>query len=246
VQAHGGAKNPLIVLPDAEMEMTSQIVADSAFGSAGQRCLAGSLALTVGEAREPFSQAIAEAAKRRVIGYGLDEGTEMGPVITGQSKERIQNLIQKAADEGARLLVDGRNPTVRGYERGFFVRPTVLRDLPPTSEIAETEIFGPVLTLVHVDTVDDAIALVNRGRYGNMACLFTTNGPAARKFRYEANVGNVGVNIGVAAPMAWFPFSGWRESFFGTMHGQGMDAVEFFTQKKVVIERWPKTWSRKF
>ena len=246
VQAHGGAKNPLIVLPDAEMEMTSQIVADSAFGSAGQRCLAGSLALTVGEAREPFSQAIAEAAKRRVVGYGLDEGTEMGPVITGQSKERIQNLIQKAADEGARLLVDGRNPTVRGYEKGFFVRPTVLQDLPPASEVAETEIFGPVLSLVHVDTVDEAIALVNRGRYGNMACLFTTSGPAARKFRYEANVGNVGVNIGVAAPMAWFPFSGWRESFFGTMHGQGMDAVEFFTQKKVVIERWPKTWSRKF
>jgi malonate-semialdehyde dehydrogenase (acetylating)/methylmalonate-semialdehyde dehydrogenase len=170
----------------------------------------------------------------------------MGPVITAKSQARIEGLIQKGADEGAQLLVDGRHPTIRGYEQGYFVRPTVLDRIPLDGEIARTEIFGPVLGVMHVDTVDEAIRLVNGGKYGNMACLFTNSGPAARKFRYEAQVGNVGINIGVAAPMAFFPFSGWRESFFGILHGQGKHAVEFFTQTKVVIERWPKEWSRKF
>ncbi len=246
VQAQGGAKNPLIVLPDADTEMTTRIVADSAFGSAGQRCLAASLAVTVGEARGWFPRAISDAAESRVVGFGLDDGVEMGPVITAQSRQRIESLIGKGIDEGAAALVDGRAASVRGYEGGFFVRPTVLQDVPPAGEIAQTEIFGPVLSLMHVETVDDAIALVNSGRYGNMACLFTSSGAAARKFRYEAQAGNIGINIGVAAPMAFFPFSGWRDSFFGDLHGQGMDAVEFFTQKKVVIERWLDDWSRKF
>lgn len=246
VQAQGGAKNPIIILPDADMEMTRNIVADSAFGSAGQRCLAASLAVTVGEARETFSEAIAEAAHKRVVGFGLDEGVEMGPVITAASKARIEGLIQKGADEGAKILVDGRGAYVSGYENGFFVRPTVLSDVPRDSTVARTEIFGPVLSMMHVDTVEDAIEFVNSGAYGNMACLFTSSGAAARKFRYEADAGNIGINIGVAAPMAFFPFSGWKDSFFGIMHGQGKDAVEFFTQKKVVIERWPKEWSRKF
>lgn len=246
VQAQGGAKNPIIVLPDADMDMTTRIVADSAFGSSGQRCLAASVAITVGEARETFTEAIADVAVKRVVGYGLDEGVEMGPVITARSKERIEGLIQKGADEGAQLLVDGRHPTIRGYEGGFFVRPTVLDRLPSDGEIARTEIFGPVLGVIHVDTIDEAIRLTNSRRYGNMACLFTGSGSAARKFRYEAQAGNIGINIGVAAPMAYFPFSGWKESFFGTLHGQGKHAVEFFTQTKVVVERWPKEWSRKF
>jgi malonate-semialdehyde dehydrogenase (acetylating) / methylmalonate-semialdehyde dehydrogenase len=246
VQAQGGAKNPIVVLPDADVEMTTRIVADSAFGSAGQRCLAASLAITVGDAAESFTEAIADAAVKRVVGNGMDDGVEMGPVITAKSQARIEELIQKGADEGAQLLVDGRHPTIRGYEHGYFVRPTVLDRLPAGGEIARTEIFGPVLGVMHVDTVEEAIRLVNSGKYGNMACLFTNSGPAARKFRYEAQVGNVGINIGVAAPMAFFPFSGWRESFFGILHGQGKHAVEFFTQTKVVIERWPKEWSRKF
>lgn len=246
VQAQGGAKNPIVVLPDADVEMTTRIVADSAFGSAGQRCLAASLAITVGEARETFTEAIADAAVKRVVGNGMDDGVEMGPVITAKSQARIEGLIQKGADEGAQLLVDGRHPNIRGYERGYFVRPTVLDQVPIDAEIARTEVFGPVLGVMHVDTVDEAIRLVNSGKYGNMACLFTNSGPAARKFRYEAQVGNVGINIGVAAPMAFFPFSGWKESFFGILHGQGKHAVEFFTQTKVVIERWPKEWSRKF
>jgi malonate-semialdehyde dehydrogenase (acetylating)/methylmalonate-semialdehyde dehydrogenase len=245
-QCQGGAKNPIVILPDADPDMTTRIVADSAFGCAGQRCLAASLAITVGDARRTFGEAIADAAASRVVGYGLDDGVQMGPVITPASRGRIETLIAQGASEGASLLVDGRGPSIKGYERGNFVRPTVLQDVPPGGEIARTEIFGPVLGLMHVDSIEEAVTLINSGTYGNMACLFTSSGAAARQFRYEAEVGNIGINVGVAAPMAFFPFSGWKDSFFGDLHGQGMDAVEFFTQKKVVVERWPKEWSRKF
>jgi len=246
VQAQGGAKNPVIVLPDADMDMATKIIADSAFGCAGQRCLAVSFAVTVGTARNTFTELICDAAASRVVGYGLDSGVQMGPVINAASKARVESLIGLGVKEGATVPVDGRGVLVKGYESGNFIRPTILADVPRGSEIAKTEIFGPVLSLMHVDTVDEAIELVNSGQYGNQASLFTSSGSAARKFRYEAEVGNVGINIGVAAPMAFFPFSGWKESFFGDMHGQGMDAVEFFTQKKVVVERWPKEWTRKF
>jgi malonate-semialdehyde dehydrogenase (acetylating)/methylmalonate-semialdehyde dehydrogenase len=246
VQAQGGAKNPVIVLPDADMEMATRIVADSAFGCAGQRCLAVSFAVTVAEARNTFTEMICDAASTRVVGYGLDSGVQMGPVINAASRARVEQLIGLGLSEGAAIPVDGRGALVQGYEGGYFVRPTILSDVPRGSEIARTEIFGPVLSLMHVNTVDDAIELVNSGQYGNQASLFTSSGNAARRFRYEAEAGNIGINIGVAAPMAFFPFSGWKESFFGDMHGQGTDAVEFFTQKKVVVERWPKEWSRKF
>jgi malonate-semialdehyde dehydrogenase (acetylating)/methylmalonate-semialdehyde dehydrogenase len=246
VQCQGGAKNPIIVLPDADLEMTTRITMDSAFGCAGQRCLAASLMVTVGRAQEPFTEAIAEAAKARVVGFGLDNQVQMGPVINHQSRDRIEGLIQRGIDSGANVLVDGRQPQIAGYEQGSFVRPTLLQDVAPDSEIARTEIFGPVLGLMHVETIDEAIALVNRGTWGNMACLFTSSGSAARKFRYEAEAGNIGINIGVAAPMAFFPFSGWKESFYGDLHGQGQHAVEFFTQTKVVVERWFKDWSRLF
>jgi malonate-semialdehyde dehydrogenase (acetylating) / methylmalonate-semialdehyde dehydrogenase len=246
VQCQGGAKNPIIVLPDADMEMTTRIAADSAFGCAGQRCLAASLAVTVGEAREAFTDAIATTAANRIVGNGLEADVQMGPVITAASRERIESLIQKGIEEGAEVLVDGRSPGIPGLEQGNFVRPTLLQNVPPEGEIASTEIFGPVLGLIHVETIDDAIALVNRSPWGNMACLFTDSGAAARKFRYEAEAGNIGINIGVAAPMAFFPFSGWKESFFGDLHGQGHHAIEFFTQTKVVVERWPREWSRQF
>lgn len=246
VQCQGGAKNPIIVLPDADIETTVKIAADSAFGCAGQRCLAASLAVTVGEAKETFTDAIANVASNRKVGYGLDSSVEMGPVITPESKQRIEKLIQLGVDEGGNLLIDGRNPQISGYEKGNFIKPTILQNVNPKGEIARTEIFGPVLGLIHLDTIEDAIAFVNSGEWGNMACLFTTNGAAARKFRYEAEAGNIGINIGVAAPMAFFPFSGWKASFFGDLHGQGRDAVEFFTQTKVIVERWPKDWSRQF
>jgi malonate-semialdehyde dehydrogenase (acetylating)/methylmalonate-semialdehyde dehydrogenase len=245
-QCQGGAKNPAIVLPDADMEMASKIIADSAFGCAGQRCLATSIAITVGEARSHFVEQIADIATSRKVGYGNDPDVEMGPVISAESQQRIAGLIGKGATEGAEVLVDGRNPSISGYENGYFVRPTILDNIVPQSEIAKTEIFGPVLSMMHVNTIDDAIALVNAGTYGNQACLFTSSGAAARKFRYEAQAGNIGINNGVAAPIAFFPFSGWKESFFGDLHGQGRHGVEFYTETKVVVERWPKEWSRKF
>jgi malonate-semialdehyde dehydrogenase (acetylating)/methylmalonate-semialdehyde dehydrogenase len=245
-QCQGGAKNPTIVLPDADPEMTTRIVADSAFGCAGQRCLATSLAITVGDARRPFADAICQTAESRRVGNGLDPEVEMGPVISAHSRARIGNAIGEAIAEGAKARVDGRGRKVHGYDEGFFVFPTVLDELNPAGKIAGAEVFGPVLGLIHVQTLDDAIRLINDGAHGNMACLFTSSGASARRFRREAIVGNVGINVGVAAPMAFYPFSGWKESFFGDLHAQGRHAVEFYTQTKVVVERWYPEWERKF
>ncbi|RPH37215.1 MAG: aldehyde dehydrogenase family protein, partial [Planctomycetota bacterium] len=246
VQCQGGAKNPVVVLPDAEMEMTGTIVADSAFGCAGQRCLATSLAVTVGDATGPFTEVMAGLARSRKVGSGLADGIQMGPVISGESRSRIEGLVQAGIAEGASVVVDGRGARIDGCEGGSFVRPTILRDVPAAGTIAATEIFGPVLGLIHVATVEDALALINRSPYGNQACLFTRSGASARKFKVEAQVGNLGINLGVAAPIAMFPFSGWKGSFFGDLHAQGRDGVEFYTDKKVVIERWPAEWSRVF
>ena len=245
-QCQGGAKNPVVIMPDADMEMTARILADSAFGCAGQRCLAASVAITVGEARQPLTERMVALARSRKVGYGLDKGVEMGPVISAANKSRIEGLIAQGAQEGASVLVDGRGKSVSGYENGFFVFPTILDNVPPQGEIARTEIFGPVLSLMHAATIDEAIALANDRSYGNMACIFTTDGAHARLFRHEVHAGNIGINIGVAAPIAYFPFSGWGESFFGDLHGQAEHAVEFYTQTKVVIERWLRDWSRRF
>ena len=247
VQCQGGAKNPVVVLPDADLEMTTQ---DRR--RLGVRLRRPALPGVVGRhhrgatPRRSFTEQISDAASARKVGYGLEAGIEMGPVISPESRTRIEGLIAAGVAAGAKPIVDGRNAKIAGYESGNFVRPTVLADVDPASELARTEVFGPVLSLMHADTVDDAIALVNRAAYGNQACLFTSSGSAARKFRYEAQVGNIGINVGVAAPMAYFPFSGWKESFFGDLHAQGRDAIDFYTEKKVVVERWPATWSRKF
>ena len=246
VQCQGGAKNPIVVLPDADMEMSTRIIADSAFGCAGQRCLASSVVIAVADAETTFTQHISEAAVSRKVGYGLEPGVEMGPVISAESRGRIERLIQEGVSSGATAVVDGRNAQVKGFEKGNFVRPTILANVDPRSELARTEIFGPVLSVMRAQTVDEAVNIVNGSSFGNMACLFTSSGAAARQFRYEARVGNVGINVGVAAPMAYFPFSGWKDSFFGDLHAQGRDAIDFYTEKKVVVERWPSTWSRKF
>src|SRR5271168_4359030 len=245
-QCQGGAKNPVIVLPDADMKMATQIINDSAFGCAGQRCLAVSVAVTIGEAQKTFRDSIAEAASKLKVGNGLDAGVQMGPVITPQSKSRIESLIGVGEKEGAKVLLDGRGAKIPSYETGSFVKPTLLDGVAADSELAHTEIFGPVLSLVHANDMDEAIAFLERSPYGNQASLFTSSGAAARRFRYEASAGNIGINIGVAAPMAYFPFSGWKDSFFGILHGQGRDGVEFYTEKKVVVERWAKDHSRKF
>jgi len=246
VQAQGGAKNAVVVMPDADTETTIKIIVDSAFGCAGQRCLAASVVITVGDAAEKISGKIIALAQSRKTGNGMISDVDMGPVITMESKERILRLIQFGIDEGAELLLDGRDVKVTGFEDGNFIGPTILGKVSAASEVYKTEIFGPVLSFINVKTLDEAIDLINKNRYGNSACIFTRNGAAARKFRHNTLAGNIGVNIGVAAPMAFFPFSGWKESFFGDLHGQSSHAVEFYTQTKVVIERWNEEWSRKF
>ncbi|MNC84577.1 Methylmalonate semialdehyde dehydrogenase [acylating] [compost metagenome] len=228
------------------MDMAARIIADSAFGCAGQRCLASSVAIAVADAARPFTERMSAAAAARTVGYGLDAGTDMGPVISADSRERIERLVAEGIAAGARPVVDGRNARVTGYDKGHFVKPTILDEVDPAGELARTEVFGPVLSVMHAATIEAAIDMVNGAAYGNMACLFTASGAAARQFRYEARVGNVGINVGVAAPMAYFPFSGWKESFFGDLHAQGRDAIDFYTEKKVVVERWPQAWSRKF
>lgn len=245
-QCQGGAKNPVIILPDADMESATQIISDSAFGCAGQRCLAVSTAVVIGDAQNTFRDAIADNAARLRVGDGLDQNVQMGPVITSQSKTRIEDLIGRGEKEGAKVLVDGRNAAIVNRESGNFIRPTILDGLPSTSTLVDTEIFGPVLNLVHAGDMDEALATIERSSFGNQASLFTSSGAAARRFRYEAPAGNIGINIGVAAPMAYFPFTGWKDSFFGDLHGQGRDSVEFYTDKKVVVERWGQGHSRKF
>jgi malonate-semialdehyde dehydrogenase (acetylating)/methylmalonate-semialdehyde dehydrogenase len=246
MQCQGGAKNHVIVLPDADMDLAKQIISDSAFGCAGQRCLAVSVAVTIGEAQKTFRDAIADAAASIKVGFGLDTGVQMGPVISKDSKQRIESLIATGVSDGAKAIVDGRNTKIASYENGNFLKPTVLDGVPSCSSLANTEIFGPVLSLIHADSIDEAIDFIRKSPYGNQASLFTTSGSAARKFRYEAPAGNIGINIGVAAPMAYFPFNGWKESFFGILHAQGKDAVEFYTDSKIVIERWSRQETRKF
>ena len=240
VQCQGGAKNFVVVMPDADIEMSARIISDSAFGCAGQRCLAVSGAIAVGGAGKAFTGAIAELASSLKVGNGLDEGVQMGPVISPASRSRIEDLIGRGLSSGASAVLDGRG------QGGAFLKPTILTGLAEDHELMGTEIFGPVLAVHEAGTLDDAIAMISRSAYGNQASIFTSSGAAARKFRFEAPCGNIGVNIGVAAPMAYFPFSGWKDSFLGVMHGQGRDGVEFYTDKKVVVERWPREWSRKF
>ena len=244
VQCQGGAKNYVVVMPDADLEMTSKIVSDSAFGCAGQRCLAISVAVTVGSAQKSFADAIKERAGSIRTGNGLESGVQMGPVITPESKSRILSLVDKGLGDGGKLLLDGRGDF--DSSKGNFIGPTILSGIETTNPLNSTEIFGPVLTLNHTESLDQAIEVLSSSLYGNSAAIFTSSGAAARKFRYEVPTGNIGVNIGVAAPMAYFPFSGWRDSFMGVLHGQGKDAIEFYTDKKVVVERWPKEWSRQF
>jgi malonate-semialdehyde dehydrogenase (acetylating)/methylmalonate-semialdehyde dehydrogenase len=246
MQCQGGAKNHVIVLPDADMELATQIIGDSAFGCAGQRCLAVSVAVTIGDAQKIFRDSISHAASSLRVGNGLGADVQMGPVISRESKLRVESLIAAGVAEGAKPIVDGRNTKIPNGESGNFIKPTILDGVPASSKLTHTEIFGPVLSLVHADSIDDAMKFLHNSPYGNQASLFTTSGAAARKFRYEAPAGNIGINIGVAAPMAYFPFSGWKDSFFGILHGQGRDAVEFYTESKIVIERWSRQETRKF
>jgi malonate-semialdehyde dehydrogenase (acetylating)/methylmalonate-semialdehyde dehydrogenase len=235
VQALGGAKNHVVVMPDAELESAVDGVLSSAFHAAGQRCLANSVCVAVGDAYEPLKRRLAEKGGGMVVGDGSDPDTEVGPVISESARERILQWIDKGLAEGGELVLDGRG---KGAEEGNFIGPTII-ETGPDAELAREEIFGPVLTLVRADDLDQALEIMNASPKGNAASIFTTSGGAMRKFRYEAQAGMIGVNIGVAAPMSFFPFTGWKDSFFGDLHAHGRDAIDFYTEKKVVITRWP-------
>ena len=237
-QCQAGAKNALVVMPDAVIDRTVAAILTSAYGTAGQRCLAGSLVVAVGDVYEPLKAELVRAASRIKVGDGLDESTQMGPVVSKKSLDRILSYIEKGLAEGARLLLDGRKVKVEGYPNGCFVGPTLFDRVRPEMTIAREEIFGPVLGIVRVDTFDEAVATIEALPYGNAASLFTSSGKWAREFRYRVPCGNVGINVGIAAPIASFPFAGMKDSFFGDLHGQGRDAIQFFTDRKVVITRW--------
>jgi malonate-semialdehyde dehydrogenase (acetylating) / methylmalonate-semialdehyde dehydrogenase len=236
VQALGGAKNHMVVMPDAVVEPTVKGIVGSAFGAAGQRCMAGSVLVTVAEARERVMPPLVEATRGLRVGDGLDESVHVGPLVSRAACDRVLDWIDRGVAEGAELLVDGRSPDVDGD--GSFVAPTILGRVRPEMEVAREEIFGPVLSEIHVETLDEALEVVNASRFGNGVSIFTESGAAVRRFRHDVEVGMVGVNIGVAAPVAFFPFSGWKASFMGDLHAHGRDAVEFFTRKKTVTSRF--------
>jgi malonate-semialdehyde dehydrogenase (acetylating)/methylmalonate-semialdehyde dehydrogenase len=225
-------------MPDADLDRAVPALVTSFYGCAGERCLSGSILVAVGDVYEPLKQKFISAASKLKVGYGLDETTQMGPLVSRKHMERVVGYIDKGVQEGARLILDGRGIKVQGYPQGCFVGPTVFDQVKPGMLIARDEIFGPVVSIINVKTLDEAIDLIHSSPYGNAACIFTSSGNAARQFRYRVKAGNIGINIGIAAPMAMFPFSGAKESFFGDLHGQGTDAIDFFTEKKVVISRW--------
>jgi malonate-semialdehyde dehydrogenase (acetylating)/methylmalonate-semialdehyde dehydrogenase len=239
VQANGGAKNALVVMPDADLDACLPNLMGSCFGAAGQRCLAGSIVVPVGEETHARVRArLLEAAQGLVVGDGLDPRTGMGPVVSGAARDRIVAAIQQGVDEGAELLLDGRAVTTQQSSPGYFVGPTVFDHVTEEMSLAQAEIFGPVIAIIPAATLEAAIELVNRSPFGNAASIYTSSGQAARQFQAAVETGNVGINVGVAAPIAYFPFSGAKRSFFGVLHGQGREAVRFFTQSKVVISRW--------
>jgi malonate-semialdehyde dehydrogenase (acetylating)/methylmalonate-semialdehyde dehydrogenase len=235
VQALGGAKNHMVVMPDAVLDKTVAGILGSAFGAAGQRCMAGSVVVAVGEAHDRLRDALREAAGSLRVGDGLEEGVDVGPLVSPTACERVRGYVDRAVQEGAELVLDGRDAPGAG---GAFVGPTILDGVTPDMEVWRDEVFGPVLAMVRADSLDDAIGVVNRSRYGNGVSIFTESGAAVRRFRHDVEVGMVGVNIGVAAPVAFFPFSGWKDSFLGDLHAHGPDAVEFYTRKKTVTTRW--------
>ena len=236
--AQAGAKNFLTVMPDAEIERSVGNMMASFFGCSGQRCLAGSNLLAVGDIYEELKEKFVAAAGKLKVGPGLDESVNTGPVISRASVEKIHRYIGMALEQGATLLLDGRDVKVPGYETGYFVGPTVLDNVTPEMTHAQEEIFGPVASIIRVKDLEDAIKVTNASPFGNAASIYTQSGRAARTFWYTVQAGNIGVNLGIAAAMAYFPFAGQKDSFFGSLHGQGKDAVQFFTDSKVVITRW--------
>ncbi|HEU4905321.1 MAG TPA: CoA-acylating methylmalonate-semialdehyde dehydrogenase [Solirubrobacterales bacterium] len=237
VQALGGAKNSLVVMPDADLEQAMPAIMGTAFGAAGQRCLAGSVCVVVGDAgrRAEVREALVAAASELTVGPGADPATDVCPMVSAAAREKVATAIGRAAADGAELLLDGRGDA---GPAGTLLGPTILAVSDPESEPAREELFGPLLTVVEIDDLDAALEFLNGSRYGNAGAIFTRSGEAARRYRYGAEAGMLGVNVGVPAPVAWFPFSGWKDSLDGDLHANGTDAVDFYTRKKVVTTRW--------
>src|SRR5712692_4279883 len=235
VQALGGAKNHIVVMPDADPEITVPAILNSAFGNAGERCLAGSVAVAVGAAADHLLRPLADAAAKMVVGPGDQPGVQVGPLIRAEHRDRVAGYVDKGVAEGAELLVDGRGQMSRP---GFFLGPTILDRVTTDMAIGREEIFGPVLSVERAATLDDAIANANRMALGNMATIFTQSGRSGREFRERVETGMTGINVPIAQPFAFFPFSGWKGSFYGDLHVHGTDGIEFFTRKKVVVTRW--------
>ena len=239
VQALGGAKNHMVVMPDAVIDKTVDGILGSAFGAAGQRCMAGSVVVTVGDAHQQLMPPLIDATKALRVGDGIDEHSDVGPVISCAARDRIQDWIDRGVSDGAQLVVDGRQVTGDGIDpAGAYLGPTILDQVTPDMAIAQEEVFGPVLTIIHAETLDQAIQIVNQSRFGNGTSIFTESGASVRRYRHEVQAGMIGVNIGVAAPVAFFPFSGWKDSFLGDLHAHGTDAVDFFTRKKTITSRY--------
>jgi malonate-semialdehyde dehydrogenase (acetylating)/methylmalonate-semialdehyde dehydrogenase len=239
VQALGGAKNHAVVLPDADLDFAADAIIGAAYGSAGERCMAISAVVTVGDVADPFVSALAERAKRLKIGAGTAEGMDMGPLVTAAHRDKVKSYVDAGAAQGATLVVDGRGLVVSGYENGFFLGPTLFDHVKPEMSIYQDEIFGPVLVVLRVETFDEAIDLVNRNPYGNGTAIFTNSGGAARRFEESVEVGMVGINVPIPVPMAFFSFGGWKQSLFGDLHVHGLEGVKFYTRTKAVTTRWP-------
>jgi malonate-semialdehyde dehydrogenase (acetylating)/methylmalonate-semialdehyde dehydrogenase len=242
VIAQGGAKNFLVIMPDCNLDQTVAALMTSFYGNAGQRCLSGANAVVVGKDNafyKKFVDVFVDAASQIKVGNGLEDGIQMGPLQSKDKKERVVGYIESGMAEGAKLLLDGRNIKLEGdLPHTCFLNPSVFENVTTDMKIGKEEIFGPVACIMRADTMDDAIDLIHGSPFGNASSIFTSNGGWAREFEYKVHTGNVGVNIGIVAPMAFFPFSGMKDSFLGILHGQGKDAVRFFTESKVVIKRW--------
>ncbi|MCE9627411.1 MAG: aldehyde dehydrogenase family protein, partial [Candidatus Eisenbacteria bacterium] len=238
VQALGGAKNFVLVMPDADMARAASVSTESCFGCAGERCLANSVVLGVGEAYDAIRTRLVDEAKKIVVGNGSENGVTMGPVISAAHREKVLGYIEKGIAEGATLALDGRAYKNPAHPEGYYLGPTIFTDVKPEMTIAREEIFGPVLCVMKADTFDQAVEIVKRHELGNASSIFTSSGKYAREYRYRVEPSMLGVNIGVAAPMAFFPFGGAKGSFFGDLKAHGRDSIEFYTDKKVVITRW--------
>ncbi|SDS81028.1 CoA-acylating methylmalonate-semialdehyde dehydrogenase [Actinoplanes derwentensis] len=240
VQALGGAKNHAIILPDADLDFAADQLSAAAFGSAGERCMAISAAVAVGDAGDRITDLVRQRAESVVVGNGRDPRSEMGPVVTDAARHRIESLISSGEAQGAKVLADGRGLRVDGFEKGFFVGPTVIDQVTTSMDVYTEEIFGPVLSVVRADDVDAAINLINSNPYGNGTAIFTSSGESARRFQRGVRVGMIGINVPIPVPMAYYSFGGWKDSLFGDHHIHGPEGINFYTRGKVVTSRWPQ------